>query len=79
MKITKFIELVDHGFELEMRYGGKTYWVTWGRKDEKIFYEANKTDEIVFHKAEEILDKEYHGFKIRDMVESLNEDEDVDY
>ena len=81
MNVAKFVDLVDSGFDVEMRYKGKTYWAAWNGDNtpEKAFYEAYNKDVIVFLKAEEILDKEYHGFKIRDMVESLDEDEDVDY
>jgi hypothetical protein len=81
MKVTKFVELVDDGYDVEMRYKGKTYWAAWhgDNTQEKAFYEADTKNTIVFLKAEEILDKEYNGFKIRDMIESLNEDEDIDY
>lgn len=82
MKISEFINIVDSGQEPEMHYNNKTYWATWNNPDEKgsrkCFYEVNCHDEINFDKAEEILDKEYHGFKIRDMIESLGED-DIDY
>ena len=44
---------------------------------EKLFYEDNKKDAIVFHKAEEILDKKYQDFIIRDMIENLDEEKDV--
>ena len=81
MKVTKFTELVDDGFDVEMRYNGKTYWAAWhgDNTQEKAFYEADSKNIIVFTKVEEILDKKYDGFKIRDMIESLNENEDIDY
>lgn len=79
MKTTRFIELVDSGLDIEIHYKGKTYWVAWGREREKMFYEAHKKDEIVFSEAKELLEKEYHGFKIRDMIESLDEDADLEF
>ena len=81
MKAMKFIKLVDDGYDVEMRYKGKTYWAAWNGDDtqEKIFYEAGDKKAIVFSRASEILDKEYDGFVIRDMVESLDENKDIDY
>lgn len=81
MKVTKFVELVDDGYDVEMRYKGKIYWAAWygDNTQEKAFYEADTKNAIVFLKAEEILDKKYNGFIIRDMIESLNEEEDIDY
>ncbi len=81
MKITKFTELVDNGFDVEMRYNGKTYWAAWygDNTQEKAFYEADTKKAIIFTKAGEILDQEYGGFKIRNMIESLDENEDIDY
>ncbi|MBQ3306536.1 hypothetical protein IJH02_03865 [Candidatus Saccharibacteria bacterium] len=77
MKIAKFIDMVDSGLDVEIHYKGRTYWAAWGNGNEKMFYEAHKKDAIVFHKAEEILDKEYQDFIIRDMIEDLDEDKDV--
>ena len=80
MKIAEFVDIVDSGLEPEMQYKGKTYWAAYNgyNTPEKAFYEAYSDNIITFLKAEEILDKEYNGFKIRDMIESLGED-DIDY
>ena len=48
MKVAKLVELVDDGFDVEMRYKGKTYWAAWhgDNTQEKAFYEAG-TDNVI--------------------------------
>ena len=77
MKIEYFTNLVDSGFDVRMHYNDKEYWAAWDgtKKGKKAFYEAYKDDIISFEKAEEILDKNYNGFKIRDMIEALTDDD----
>ncbi len=71
--------------ELDIDYSNhnspSNYWAAWygDNTQEKAFYEADTKNAIIFTKAEEILDKEYGGFKIRNMIESLDENEDIDY
>ena len=74
-------ELIEAGHDIQLKYHGKTYWITWSEAlgDNLIyFYEANAGDEVGFKDADELIAGSYHNLKIKDVWESLSE-EDLDY
>jgi hypothetical protein len=77
MTISEIKDLLEHGHEIEFNYQGKRYSFTFGEVDGKkvvAFCEFYKPD-IEFETIDEILDAEYDGFKIAEVVESLDEDD----
>lgn len=77
MKTTDFRKLLKEGHEIELNYRGKRYSFTFGTVDGKrvvAFCEFYKPD-IEFEDIDEILEAEYDGFKISEMIKSLSEDD----
>ena len=78
MKVSRLKELLKEGHEIEFDYKGKRYGLTWsdvdGEEGVMAFYEFNK-DDIASKNIDEILSAEYHGLKVADIIEDLNEEE----
>lgn len=83
MKLSRMKELIDSGFDIEISYQGKTYWITWGKISERgnslYFYEAYADDVAEFKTSEELLSGSYRGEKISKLIERLDEDKDLGY
>ena len=75
----RLIELIDEGHELEFRYKGKAYSITYGEIEGKeciSFCEFYKeTTEV--ETAEELCSVVRDGVRVVDMIESIPED-DID-
>lgn len=72
-------ELIDTGREIEFKYKGKDYSITYPDEDSKIlcnisFCEANK-DTFDCNTLDELWNGIYHNMKISDILLSLTEED----
>lgn len=79
MRIEVLKDYIDIGHEIEFKYRGKMYSITYysdGRKNYISFCEFYK-EPLDVSSVDELLEKEYNGYFIKDILEELDDKQDV--